>query len=282
MKTVIWRQQNSDGSISVFYSDGSFVKVDPISGSIVARDDSPNPIRAAAFQSGDTSAIKQVQDDVNRENTRRWDADALRRDRALDQQADELSNNYRVAMMNARTNADAQRATREYQQGQLQLQRERLALDREIQQSQLAYGLIETGARLHNNPLDYFNEAEWSRGVAGRPETSTFLSALQNNTRLADFNARGAPAEVNSLGALTAKLAGSGGADNSGNFLAQIGNIAAKGPHQLGAGGLEQLTPTERSLFTGGLSKLGYDPDTFLAGYARSRIGQSAGLSRAA
>jgi hypothetical protein len=55
-----------------------------------------------------------------------------------------------------------------------------------------------------------------------------------------------------------------------------------KGAHQLGAGALEGLTDTERGWLTSGLDSLGYDSNTFLDQYRRSRIGQGISGSRAA
>jgi hypothetical protein len=300
-KTVSQRIPNADGTITVVYSDGSWARANPYDGTIQAQEDDPNPLRAAMFAAGDDSANLTLQNVLSTEDARRYDTTNANAIRALDLRANEISQTYKVNMMNARTSQEQQRATAQYQEATAQLARDRLAFDRETQaqefglkrdvfdfnrqtqaqefglkQANLGYDLLKTGVDYHQKPADYFNEAEWTRGVAGNPQTSTFLGALQNNTRLPDFQARGSPAEVASLGSLTAKLGG-GGTDNSGNYLAQIGNIATKGPQQIGAGGLEQLTPTEQSLFTGGLAKLGYDPSTFLAGYARSRIGQSYG-----
>lgn len=261
----------NDGYYLRVFSDGSFVKFDQ-SLNVVAQDDTPNPQRAALMASGDDAAAAATAQRASVENARRWDL------------------NFGLQQQQSRSNTNYQNAQAQNIRDRLNFDRENAAADRAqresefgrtfgLNQAQLGYNLLKTGVDYHNNPADYFNEAEWTRGVAGNPQTSTFLSALQSNTRLPSFVARGSPAEVADLGGLTAKLAGGGTTDNSGNYLAQIGNIGAKGPQQLGAGALEQLTPTERSLFTGGLAKLGYDPTTFLAGYGRSRIGQGIGGS---
>lgn len=285
-----------DGHYVAIMDDGSTVVYDA-SFNVVGGDSSPNPARLAAIQSGDADAsIDAAKDAISGENARRWDITSRQAQQGITQQGralaarrDEIEHTYRVNLMNAQTSQAQQEATAQYQRDSIQNLRDRLAFDREakaadigLAQAGLGYDLLKTGVDYHNNPADYFNEAEWTRGVAGNPQTSTFLGALQNNTRMPGFTGRGDPAQVADLGSLTAKLMGGGGVDNSGNYLAQIGNIGAKGPQQLGAGALEQLTPTERSLFTGGLKKLGYDPSTFLSGYARSRIGQGLGSSRAA
>lgn len=285
-KTPQWRYQNADGSITVVYTDGSFVVVDPRTGAVTKQEDSPNPMLASAFASGDTSALDQIQKDASAENARRWD-------QTFNQKADEIEKTYRVNMMNARTNADAQRATAQYQRDQTQLARDRLAFDRETQaqefglkQANLGYNLVNTAANLRG-PSNYFQASNYARGVAAQPGTSTFLSALQNNTRLADFGAQAAAPDAETLGTLSAKL--TGGTDLSGDdgYLDQIHAIAARGGGQLGAGTWEQLSPTERKLFLSGLEapdSLGkaYDADTFLSQWRRSRIGQGFGTSKAA
>jgi hypothetical protein len=274
-KYAAYRQQNADGTISIFYSDGSFVRVDPYTGAVKEQDDSPNPMRAAMFAAGDTTGGAESVQRASEEDRNRFDEQQQRTKEGLALQGQGQAQNYKLGMYNAQT-------SRQSAEDQAQAVRDRLAWDRENGQANLGLNLLKTGVDYHNNPADWFNEAEWSRGVAARPDTSTFLSALQNNTRLPGFTARGAPAEVASIDGLTAKLTGNGPADNSGNYLAQIGNIGAQGAQRLGAGSLEQLTDTERKLFTGGLAKLGYDPNTFLQGYARSRVGQSFGAGRSA
>lgn len=282
-----------DGNYVQLYEDGSVTVYDPYM-NVVSDDPTPNPQRAAIARAGreDDAADDALTGRVSQENTRRWQSD-------FDQRATASKQSYDVAMMNARTNADQARASAKYQQEQLALARERLAFDRETQaqnlglnQARLGYDLVNTGAQYKQNPRDYFLEADWARGVAGNPQTSTFLSALQNNTRMAGFGARGQVAEPASLDSLYTKLGGGGQATAGGagvsdderqnNYLAQIGNVAAKGAHQLGPGTLEQLTPTERSLFTAGLKNLGYDPDTFLTQHRRSRFAQGFGSRGAA
>lgn len=277
----VTRVTNQDGTILTGWKDGTYVIINPRTGEVVDENNFPNPARAAAWASGDTSAQDRVQAAASGENTRRWDATFEQKDR-------ELAQNYKLAMANAKNDREQMRATREYQQGQLQNLRDRLAFDREKQaqdlglnQAKLGYSLVETLAG-YQKPEDYFKEADYARGVSGNPNTSTFLSALQNNQRMAGFSARGGEATPAGADSLMAKLTGAGGESNANNYLAQVGNIAVKGPHQLGAGALEQLTDTERKLFTAGLSKLGYDPSTFLAGYARSRIGNRTGSALAA
>lgn len=265
-----------DGRYVSVQDDGSTVIYDGTM-NVVGGDPSPNPMRAAAVRSGDNdAAIDAAKDAISRENTRRWNTTSDQAGRQIDLRADEIENAYRVNMMQAQTSQDQQRATAQYQQDQTQLARDRLAWDREYGQARLGYDVLNMGAQLRG-PSDYFQAAEFSRGVSQMPGTSTFLSALQNNTRLGDFGAQGGQPAPETIGTLTAKLSGQGGNPNTGNYLAQIGNVGAKGAHQLGAGSLENLTDTERKLFTSGLEELGYDSNTFLDQYRRSRIGQNVG-----
>lgn len=213
-------------------------------------------------------------------------------DRAYGLQKQQLDNSYKVDLMNARTAQDVARANAKYQQGQLALAREQLQFDREVQaqefglkQAGLGYNLLEMGANLRG-PANVFQAAEFNRGVSSMPQTSTFLSALQNNARLPGFTAQGGLPAPETLNTLMAKMGGDAtggvvGVDPN-NALASIGNIAAKGAHQLGAGALEQLTPDEYGIFTSGLDKLGISTPSFLDSYKRSRIGQGFGASRAA
>lgn len=255
-------------------------------------------------------------------------------DRAYGLQRDQLRQQYDIAKMNARTARERLEVDRWYNEQQVQLAQQRLAQEQQQFQTKMGYDLVNMAANL-TGPADYFKMSNLARGVAGNPQTSTFLSALQNNSRLAGFNAQAGTPERLTLDSLMARLgggsapptptsasapvatqatqqaaSGGGGAapvaaptggvtgpltgntltmnanaapqDNSQAYLAQIGGIGQAGAHKLGAGVLEQLTPTEFKLFEGGLSELGYDPATFMAQHQRSRIGQGIGLSRKA
>lgn len=217
-------------------------------------------------------------------------------DRDYDLRKKQAKREYETALMSARTAQDVQAANERYQDAQAEIARDRLAFDRDVQaqnlawerekfgqqfglqQAELGYNLLGQAAQLRG-PANYYQASEYARGISSMPQTSTFLSALQNNNRLSDFGAQGGLPERETLGTLSAKLGGGTGLQNGAPSedatLGQIGNIAAKGAHQLGAGALEQLTPTELGLFTSGLDRLGIDKDTFLSQYRRSRVGQS-------
>ena len=293
----------AEGHYTAIFDDGSTVTIDQF-GTVIKQDDSPNPERAALMGSGNTEAAARTVDRASAEDARRFDAGQAQAKATLDQ-------NYKLAMMNARTQEQQFQITSQYQAANIELAKQRLAFDERVserdfgqrqtefntntglRQAELGQNLLSTASQLRG-PSNYFQAAEYARGVASMPESSTFLSALQNNTRLADFGMQGGQPDAETIGTLAAKLTGGVGSvqgvnsqgnavsDTSNNYLAQIGNVAAKGAHQLGAGSLENLTDTERNLFTSGLDKLGYDSNTFLNQYKRSRIGQGIGSSRAA
>jgi hypothetical protein len=145
-----------------------------------------------------------------------------------------LDNEYRTALMNARTSRDVAEANRKYQEGQLQLARDRLAFDKEVQaqefglkQANLGYSLVGTLANLRG-PADHFQASNYARGVSNQPGTSTFLSALQNNARLSGFGAQQGHPDADNYGTLTQKLTGTyqsatGGTTNASGQSATTG-----------------------------------------------------------
>lgn len=285
-KTPLARVATRDGDIMTVFKDGSYTIIDGRTGAVKDENTFPNPARAAAFASGDTSAQDSVQAAASGENTRRWDA-------TFDQKDRELAQNYKINMANARTQRDQMKATREYQNGQLQNLRDRLAFDREkqaqdlgLQQATLGYELIKTGATLRG-PENYFQASNYARGVAAQPGTATFLSALRNNAQLAGYGAQAGAPTAASLNGMTASFlgqpgAGAGAGGGADSYLKQIHDVAAAGGHKVGAGKWEQMTDTERKLFLSGLEApdeqgRAYDADTFLSQLRSSRIGNRAG-----
>lgn len=233
------------------------------------------------------------------EERRRWDSEYQQKQQTIDQQ-------YGLAKQTAKTAQAAQALDDWYKHESAGLARERLTQDQYeftttnelnnkkfgLDQARLGYDVLGQAAQLRG-PENYFQAADYARGTAGNPQTATFLNALQNNTQMADYGMQGGLPNPETMGTLAAKLTGqgqavgSGGGNSAGNAyddnnMAVIGNIAAKGAHQLGPGSLESLTDTERSLFGSGLDKLGIDKATFLNQYARSRVGQGIAGSRAA
>lgn len=285
MKTVIWRQQNPDGSITAVYSDGSFATINPMTGQVVNQDDSPNPMRAAAFASGDTSAGADAVQRASTENARRWDITSNQAQQNIDQRADEIDNNYRVAMMNARTQRDQMRATREYQQQQAQLARERLAWDREYGQAGLAMDMVKTSASL-TGPDKVFEQFDLNRGYGAMQGTPVFLQALRNNTQLPGFVAPGGAPTPASIGGLMAKMqpgyAQSAEGQTIQNAQNAIRDIGTAGAHKIGAGVLENLNDDELAALGSGLGKAGFSPKTFLSDWRKSRVNQGIGATRAA
>lgn len=89
----------------------------------------------------------------------------------------------------------------------------------------------------------------------------------------------GAPAAA---GGAAAPATASMGNSQTDAALASIRAIGARGAQGLAPGSLESLSPTEFSLFTGGLDQAGFDSPTFLKQYANSRVGNSYGMGAAA
>lgn len=306
-----------DGRYVQLYEDGSMTVYDQ-QFNVVSDDPSPNPMRAALAHAGRErdAANDAIYSRASSEDARRFDTQ-----QSLQKQ--QIDNQYKIAMQQARTQQDVAEANRWYQEQQVQLSRDRLAFDDRTQQQEfglkqanLGYNLINTQANL-SGPSNYFAASNSARNIAAQPGTSGFLSALQNNTRLAGYGAQGAAPQAETLATITAKLTGadggatgqsaasgvavdaSGGAtgnygvttggrnaeDNA--YLNQIHGIAQRGAHRIGAGQWEQLSPTEQKLFLSGLQTAdeqgnAYDPETFLDQLRRSRIGQGLGASRAA
>lgn len=281
-------------------------------GNTIGRSATGLTLPSAQQQQQGNAATAQALEAYFKEERRRWDSE-------YKQKQTQVDNQYELAKRSAKTAEAAQALDDWYKRESAGLARERLAQDRfefektnelankqfgqqqyeftanlgqrqsefdrtfGLDQARLGYDVTNMGAQLRG-PENYYQAADFARGVAGQPETATFLNALQNNTRMADFGAQGGLPNPETLGTLQAKLTGGNSAGNAyhDNTLASIGNIAAKGAHQLGAGSLESLTDTERSLFSSGLDKLGIDKATFLNQYGRSRVGQGLGSSRAA
>lgn len=235
-------------------------------------------------------------------------------DRAFKQKQDQIDNDYKLARQNARTALERTKIDKWYQEesiknAQARLAEEgrqfdqRLAFDREVQaqnfglnQAKLGYDLLNMQAQLRG-PADYFAASNLARGAAAQPGTSTFLTALQNNAKLAGFGAQAGAPDAATVNGLAAKMGGGqimpgtgGGAPDTGGVDAlhrEIQNIGLQGAHKLGAGALEQLTPTELALLKGGLETAGpdgkaFDFATFMDQYRRSRIGQGLGNAAAA
>lgn len=275
------------------------------------------PATQGGYNTGDANTLSSVIAQMR--------ADA---DREYQLNKDRLDNDYRVALMNARTSRDVQRANERYQEGQMQLARERLQFDREVQQQEfglkqatLGYNLLGTLAQLRG-PADYFQSANYARGVANTPGSSAFLTALQSNARLPGFGAQQGAPEGETGNTLLAKLggtyqAGAGGTTNAsgqsaiapGNVvngtvlsasstpmsgaasndarLAQIHGIGQRGAHKLASGTLEQLSPDEYDLLMSGLEAPdangnAFSARSFLNQYNQSRVGQGFAASRAA
>lgn len=240
---------------------------------------SPNgqvlPSVATGIQQQSNAATAQALEAYYAEERRRWDAN-------YSQKQTQLDRDYQLAQRTAK-NADEKLALDKwYQEQSIGLAKERLAQDQRQFEATTGLDMLKTASSLRG-PENYYQAAEYARGVSQMPQSATFLNSLANQTRMADYGAQGGLPNPETMGTLSAKLTGQGGTSAyDDNNLGVIGNIAAKGAHQLAPGSLESLTSTERGLFTSGLDKLGIDTPTFLQQYARSRIGQGTAGTKAA
>lgn len=147
-----------------------------------------------------------------------------------------------------------------------------------IAQSNLGLDYLKTAASL-GGPADYFQQSNFLRGASANPAVPAFLSALQNNTGLAAFNAPGAAInapQAQSMATLAGGLTGAAGPVNAQSALNAIGQIGARGGAALAPQALEQLSPDELGLFQSGLKASGFSMPSFLQSYQNSRIAQGA------
>lgn len=265
---------------------------------------SPVPVLSqlgATMGQGVTPTYNGVDMTAYLENVRKQNQDNADREYGLRKQ--QLDHEYQTARLTAKTAQERNAIDQQYQQANIKLAQDRLAeehrqFDQTFGENQrqynttTGYNLMKTLADLRG-PANYFQASNYARNIGGNPNTAGFLDALQNGARLSGFGAQAGLPDAETGATLLNKLGAQGqtrpGADGSGggygndnNYMAQIGNIAAKGAGQLAPGALENLTQTERDLFGSGLDNLGIDKNTFLDQYARSRFGQGFGSSRAA
>lgn len=94
-------------------------------------------------------------------------------------------------------------------------QEARPTFEREMFGAQMGARMMEQLAQLRG-PANYFQAAEYARGMSETPGTSSFLAALQNNARLPGFGAQGGLPQKEDLGTLSAKLTGTSGLSAAG------------------------------------------------------------------
>lgn len=250
-----------------------------------------NALSRSASSSSQYQAVDYTDliENAREQAQRNADRDYQLKKREVDQQ-------YQIAKLNAKTQRERNAIDKWYNEQHVAIARERLAQeDRHFQQehalnqARLGYDVLGMQANLRG-PENYYQAAEFARGVAAQPGTATFLGALRDNTNLAGYGAQAGIPDKVSLNSLSAKMGGpniipgtgtpsTAAATNDDANLSAIRGIASAGAHKLGAGALEQLTDTELKLLQSGLDYIGVDTPTFMQQYARSRIGQGTGSS---
>lgn len=252
---------------------------------------------------GGYSYDAQREDVRNRARNRKREAD-----RAYNLKRDKLEQDYKIAKLNARTNREKNAIDKWYNEQQVAIARDRLAEEKRqfdedlvfrkqvhadefgLSQARLGYDVLGMQAQLRG-PENYYQAAEYARGVAAQPGTATFLNALKNNAKLAPYGAQAGVPDKVSVNSLAAKVGGPNiipgtgtaqspsvtAATNDADNLGAIRDLYAAGAHKLGANSLEQLTDTELKLLKSGIDAAGGDWATFMSQYGRSRIGQGVG-----
>lgn len=263
----------NDGRYVQIWDDGSQTIYDQYF-NVVQDDPTPNPQRAAAFQSGDETAIARASENASTESRRRFGEEQQR-------QKEQIAIQEMVA-----------RGQISNQEGQLALARARLGLDTELGRGNLALGQARLGldtlseaARLRG-PENYFQEADFVRGAGQRQDIPMFLQGRQ-----ADFQVRGGDPNPVSLQSISNRITGGVGAPAGGvgspggqdEMALNAIRTKAMNPHnQFAAGEWESWTPDEQKLFLSGVGKAGMSESGFLTQLRRSRIGQGIVGSRAA
>ncbi len=279
-----------DGNYTAIFDDGSTMTIDQF-GTVKSQDDSPNPMRAALMGAGNTEAAAATVDRASREDARRFDAGQAQAKATLDQ-------NYKLAMMNARTQEQQFQITSQYQAANVELGQRQTEFNQNMGQRQtefntntglaqanIAKGMVDTAASL-SGADNLFEAFDLNRGYGSMQETPGFLEALRNNTRLRDFGAQGGAPAPKTIDSVMAKLqpgyANSAEARTTQNALGTISDVAEAGAHKIGAGVLEGMNDDEYGAFLSGVGKAGFNRAAFLADHRRSRVNQGLGATRAA
>jgi hypothetical protein len=225
------------------------------------------------------------------EQRRQADQDYGLKKQQLDQQ-------YAIAKMNAKSASERNALDKWYQQQQVQLAQDRLAMeDRQFNQTfgenqrqfNTTTGLnaLNTLSQLRG-PNNYFQSSNFARGFADLPGSAGFLDAVRNNVKLPGFVGPSGSPDAVTGNSLLARLgggtatAGNGGASSNDALLGQIHAIGAAGGGKIGAGVLESLSTDELGLLQSGLEApdsqgKAFSWPTFLEQVRQSRIGQSVG-----
>lgn len=179
-----------------------------------------------------------------------------------------------------------------------QLNQRRMGVD----EGRLGYDIIRTDVDLRSTPVKWASLADWEEGVMASPNTPLFLQRLQQQQTAPGFNSpnQGSMPQQNSLakviGALekngvtdprqlaaatvVAGMAPSSGAGWDAQDVAMlnaIGGLVQAGGARI-AGQVDSLDQTQKDLITGGVARLGGDPNQFWDQAERGKIAQSSAL----
>jgi hypothetical protein len=159
-------------------------------------------------------------------------------------------------------------------QGQLGVAQGQLGLG----QSQLGLDTLKTAATL-TGPSDWLRATAFSRGVASDANLPEFVRRLmtgQSTAVMGGPQPGATPSAPLTLGGLAGQVTSGGDVASAANAADSVRRLFAQGGQALAPQAMEGLSSTEKSMFTGAGSDLGFDVPGFMANYDRSRIGQSA------
>jgi hypothetical protein len=163
----------------------------------------------------------------------------------------------------------------EIQRGQLDLSRQVQLGNLGLGQQNLALNAIRQAAEL-GGPENYVQATNFARGVS-QTDIPVFLRNLLSGQATSGVVGGAGLSNPQSFGGIATQLTGGQGAAGDVNQQLNLGRrLFGQGGGALAPGALEGLTPTELQM-TGSLAKaVGGDLPTFMAQYARSRVGQTA------
>lgn len=221
-------------------------------------------------------------------------------------QKQQLLQQYNAAKLTAKTAEERNAIEKWFNEQNVKLAQDRLAeehrqfdITNSLNQAKLGYDVLGMANNMRG-ANNYVQASNMMRGVAGMPETPTFLNSLQTNTRLPSFVGQAGSPDAYTMNSLVSQLTGASpagaGTSTSGaggtqgasggytvnGFVNQTHALAQAGGGRLGAGALEQLSPDELGLLQSGIEA----PDSqgkafnyadFLDQYKKSRINQSIG-----
>lgn len=287
MANLIYQEPMADGTVKLWYDDGTSIVVGTPGNSTAtaqAWEASPYGQRYAQYEAG-LATQNQFNNNIQTQT--------------LANQKRQIDNQYKAAMASARNDAERNEITRAYndaqvkiaeediaiKQGDLQLRRELGYGDLALRQGTLGLNTVQLGAQLHG-PRDIFAYQRAASAVNQNPLLTGAVNAWDSltNTKptgLGGWQA-GATPQPFDMAALTSDFGGGAGSQGNGGspytaeqqaFLAEA-DRAARDPNKLGSGWWTSKNPDQQQLYLGAWDTLGHSIPTVLSRIQATRIGQ--------